>query len=228
MEQLLARNRRPGDYSPAPAYEPVYESHAARLSSTASTELESDGTPTAASVDYDPNDRSHLDSAPRHQVDKHDAREKIQSFREVANISARTALARHRWRVDRAEIAVHGMLTLTTAAMGAFFMYPPLWEGVVHWPRGAGCLIASAWSLKKCLAAMHRLRKFRVMENRVKNMTAVGKGRAHRPRTPVGDASQAEEQSGAAAAQVSEPNWLPDLTPHHPGAGESAPPSPAE
>lgn len=45
----------------------------------------------------DEQDRSHLKEEPRHRQDKTAVRDAVQSFREVAQMSARSALAKHSW-----------------------------------------------------------------------------------------------------------------------------------
>ena len=62
-------------------------------------------------------DRSHMTDEPRHKQNKSAVREEVQSFRAVARMSARTALAKHSWNNLRNEI--YFKVGLTAASAGA-------------------------------------------------------------------------------------------------------------
>ena len=61
-------------------------------------------------------DRSHLTEEPRHRQNKNAVREDMQSFRAVAQWSARSALAKHSWNNLRAEIYFKAGLAALSAA----------------------------------------------------------------------------------------------------------------
>jgi len=175
MERLLARTRQGSSQQ----HETVSEAYGGSNTRSAVNEspVFSDEPPAADTGDFEDlaeenesENQLHLAAAPTHHQDKHVARERLDAFREVANLSARSALAKHGWRVMRAEIAIHGVLTAASAAGAVVFCYPPFWHGVVHWPRAVACLIASGWTLRRCLLAIRLLRQCVATEARFSSM----------------------------------------------------------
>jgi hypothetical protein len=60
-------------------------------------------------------DRAHLMKGPRHRQDKSAVRDEVRSFRAVAQMSARSALAKHSWDTLRNEVYFTGCLTAVSA-----------------------------------------------------------------------------------------------------------------
>jgi pSer/pThr/pTyr-binding forkhead associated (FHA) protein len=91
-------------------------------------------------------DRSHLMAEPKHKQDKQAVRENLQSFRKVAHMSARSALARHSLQQLRnATIAKGILLGASTIAMTWFFSRPLFGSEFQMWKAGA-CGLASLLS----------------------------------------------------------------------------------
>ena len=91
-------------------------------------------------------DRSHLMAEPKHKQDKQAVRENLQSFRKVAHLSARSALARHSLQQLRnATIAKGILLGASTIAMTWFFASPLFGSEFQMWKAGA-CGLASLLS----------------------------------------------------------------------------------
>ncbi|MDB5347544.1 MAG: Forkhead-associated protein [Schlesneria sp.] len=91
-------------------------------------------------------DRSHLMAEPKHKQDKQAVRENLQSFRKVAHMSARSALARHSLQQLRnATIAKGILLGASTIAMTWFFARPLFGSEFQMWKAGA-CGLASLLS----------------------------------------------------------------------------------
>jgi pSer/pThr/pTyr-binding forkhead associated (FHA) protein len=91
-------------------------------------------------------DRSHLMAEPKHKQDKQAVRENLQSFRKVAHLSARSALARHSLQQLRnATIAKGILLGASTIAMTWFFARPFFGSEFQMWKAGA-CGLASLLS----------------------------------------------------------------------------------
>jgi type I site-specific restriction endonuclease len=88
-------------------------------------------------------DRSHLMEEPKHKQDKQAVRENLQSFRKVAHLSARSALARHSLQQLRnATIAKGVLLGVSTIAMVWFFTRPLFGAEFQMWKAGACGLAA--------------------------------------------------------------------------------------
>jgi hypothetical protein len=107
MERLLARNRNPGkgsppagDLKPTPSDSPVSRPVPV-LQATVVPSAES----STAGVEQEPVAR------PRRAVDREQLRAGHRVFREVANISARSAVARSLWKRSRTELSIRAMIT---------------------------------------------------------------------------------------------------------------------
>eukprot|EP00456_Euglypha_rotunda_P035313 TRINITY_DN271_c0_g1_i10.p1 TRINITY_DN271_c0_g1~~TRINITY_DN271_c0_g1_i10.p1 ORF type:complete len:1077 (+),score=227.45 TRINITY_DN271_c0_g1_i10:6766-9996(+) len=88
-------------------------------------------------------DRSHLMEGPKHKQDKQAVRENLKSFRKVAHLSARSALARHSLQQLRnATIAKGILLGVSSAAMLWFFTRPLFGAEFQMWKAG-GCGLAA-------------------------------------------------------------------------------------
>jgi len=103
---------------------------------SAASMAESDAPDRPAAVLHE-HDRSHLSAAPRHKQNKHAVREEVQSFREVAQMSARTALEKHSKNNLRNSIYFATGLTVASFAatiwfLGTYFfgMEKNIWKGI--------------------------------------------------------------------------------------------------
>jgi hypothetical protein len=79
--------------------------------------------------------------APRKPIDRTNDRMQVSSFREVANLSARTAVARHQWQRLRSVVTVKAILSAACLLTGAILSFGPLIGGQRMWLQGAACLI---------------------------------------------------------------------------------------
>ncbi len=129
MERLLARQRKPsGGNSESEVEKPIpVQTHLSRPEPAAPA-------PSAPRPDFvEP-------AEPRKRVDKSTTRAELQSMREVANLSARAALARHSWRTTRTELGIQtalaGLCTLGVMGYGS----APLWGRAIQWFPLLGCL----------------------------------------------------------------------------------------
>ncbi|MBX3448153.1 MAG: FHA domain-containing protein [Planctomycetaceae bacterium] len=78
---------------------------------------------------------------PRKPIDRTSDRLQVSSFREVANLSARTAVARHQWQRLRSVVTVKAILATACLLTGAILSFGPLIGGQRMWLQGAACLI---------------------------------------------------------------------------------------
>jgi hypothetical protein len=155
MERLLARTRRSGSEAP-PAPAPTKRVKAPVV---VPTPVEA---PSALPV-IEPLkavDRSYLDDAPKHQIDKFEARQHLEAFREVANISARKAVSKYTWQTMRTQLAVKGALTALTSVGAIVFLGGSAWHQVNQWAQGIGCLAISIWLMRDLWIALKKLREY--------------------------------------------------------------------
>jgi hypothetical protein len=92
-------------------------------------------------------DRSHLTAEPIHKQDREAVREHLQSFRQVAHLSARSALARHSLQQLRNATIAKGVLVGASAVAVTAFFTEPLWGTQLQLWKGIGCSIALALSV---------------------------------------------------------------------------------
>lgn len=78
---------------------------------------------------------------PRKPIDRTSDRLQVSSFREVANLSARTAVARHQWQRLRSIVTMKAILSAACLLTGATLSFGPLIGGQRMWLQGAACLI---------------------------------------------------------------------------------------
>lgn len=96
----------------------------------------------------------------RPRVDKDEVRASLQSFRQVANLSARSALAKHSSKTVRGELVVQGVLSGLATIAAAGYWCGPLW-GVPAQPlQGTGCLIAAGWMGWQISQSFYRLKNW--------------------------------------------------------------------
>jgi hypothetical protein len=122
MEQLLARTRK-GGVVPAEPWQPPKRDSKPSVSSTASHAAKAAAAePTPAPVVEEPaKPLVPLEElGPSHRQDRDAVRANLASMREVANLSARTAIAKHTWRKNRSMLAVK--LTLSIASFAFAFI----------------------------------------------------------------------------------------------------------
>lgn len=140
MARLLARSRTGSDEPSTPAAQPA----AAQGSSGNAVRRESEQRimdsmePKVAATD-----RSHLMEEPKHKQDRQAVRENLQSFRQVAHMSARSALARHSLEQLRNATIAKGVLLAVSAAAVSYFLAQPMWGGPVQLWKSAGCALAT-------------------------------------------------------------------------------------
>ena len=87
-------------------------------------------------------DRSHLMNEPIHKQDRQAVRDNLQSFRQVAHLSARSALARHSLQQLRNATIAKGVLLGASAIAVTGFFTEPLWGGQLQLWKGIGCSVA--------------------------------------------------------------------------------------
>ena len=136
MARLLARSRT-GSPESSP---PVASISQTNLRLPNQTDEPSNGTTVPAAPDHD---RSHLTAEPIHKQDKQAVRENLQSFRQVAHLSARSALARHSLRQLRNATIAKGTLLGASAIAATVFFTEQLWGGQLQLWKGIGCSLAS-------------------------------------------------------------------------------------
>ena len=164
MERLLARNRM-GSFSDESAASPSAPKPAVvAAASVANQPVETD----TASVSSDTEPAAVATTPtiplplpePRQRVDKDEVRAALQSFRKVANQSARSAIAKHSSKALRGEVSTQGVLAgLAGIAAGAYLL-PPLWGGTMQPLPGAGCLIAAGWMTWQMQRSLNRLKNW--------------------------------------------------------------------
>lgn len=164
MERLLARTKRTADAPagdgrgllPRTAEETWFRNAVDGAEERGDCETEAPPVNRPLLTTPDPSDVSYLDLAPTHSQDKNEVRANLQSFRQVANLSARTALRKHGWRTLRSEIVAHAIMASISAAGAAAYFGGPAWGGPVQWLPGSACLIAAAWTFRQwCLSLRH-------------------------------------------------------------------------
>ena len=88
-------------------------------------------------------DRSHLKAEPKHKQNKNAVREEVQSFRAVAQMSARSALAKHSWNNLRSSIYFTTGLTTVSAVAAAWFFGTYLYGSETQSWKGITCTLAT-------------------------------------------------------------------------------------
>lgn len=120
---------------------------------------------------FDPADRSHLTAEPKHKQDRQAARDDLQSFRQVAHQSARSALARHTTKnLLSAVVAKSLLLGVSTLATVAFLGAPLVGMPTQLW-KGVGCSLASLLSAIEVYRSWRLLRGWKAMGDPSKRNT---------------------------------------------------------
>lgn len=91
-------------------------------------------------------DRSHLMAAPKHKQDKQAVRDNLKSFRQVAHLSARSALARHSLQQLRNATIAKGILLGSASLATMWFFAHPLWGREIQMWKAGGCALAALLS----------------------------------------------------------------------------------
>ena len=154
MARLLARSRTGSDEmgrtSPPPARQAVVDAASAIPATTHDEGM---------SFSLPDSDRSHLMAEPKHKQDKQAVRENLQSFRQVAHLSARSALARHSLQQLRnATIAKGVLLGVTIASAGWFFIEPLRGLPLQTW-KGVACTLGAILSAMEFSRSWSQLNK---------------------------------------------------------------------
>ena len=159
MQRLLARNRMSD--SSTPTAPPIETITATTTVATRSPSLYSEDPATenlgATTNEVTESSVSLPVPEPRQRVDKDEVRAALQSFREVANLSARSAIAQHSTKTLRGEVTVQAVLAGLAGVAAAAYWMPPLWGGSLQLLPGAGCLIAAGWMGWQIRQSLHRL-----------------------------------------------------------------------
>ncbi len=157
MARLLSRARGGAVVSP----KEVKTLATSVASSTASSAAASGQLPDGEDVAFDPADRSHLKAEPKHKQDRQAVRDDLQSFRQLAHQSARSALARHTTKTLLGTLIAKSMLFSVSAAATVFYLGAPL----VGWPseiwNGLACSLATVLSGMEFYRSWSRLRESR-------------------------------------------------------------------
>jgi len=152
MARLLARSRNDAEALTTP------------VAAVASNSVVSDsGSDRPTSVQEQPaalpGDLSHLLSEPKHKQDKQAVRENLQSFRQVAHLSARSALARHSFRQLRNATIAKGVLFGVSLVAASVFLMEPLSGRPIEVWKVAGCCLAALLSGLEFHRSWRQLRK---------------------------------------------------------------------
>lgn len=143
MERLLARNRRQGDDEPessakgrAVREEPVMPraGSAAAVGATVPIQVVAEEMPAP---------ERRRERKPQAAPDKETAREHMQKFRQVANVSARTAVAKHTSKTMRMALIIKGLIAVCCAVAAGFFLHGWLIEATPYFPQAMASVIMS-------------------------------------------------------------------------------------
>ena len=157
MAQLLSRTRGT-EVSTSDV-----KSYTAPASSTSATSHQTDSTSHASSAglaNFDPADRSHLTAEPKHKQDRQAARDDLQSFRQVAHQSARSALARHTTKNLLSAVIAKTMLLGVSAVATTAFFGAPLVGFSAQIGKGVACSIATLLSAAQVYQSWRQLRRW--------------------------------------------------------------------
>ncbi|MDX1970541.1 MAG: FHA domain-containing protein [Planctomycetaceae bacterium] len=150
MERLLARTRKGGAESPVPLEtrrEPDTRSSLA-IEPSAVVEEVSEVAPRRETAE------------PRKPVDKEATRAELQSFRKVANMSARSALAKHTWATMKTEFTVQSTLAGLCTLGSVGYLSAPIWGKAVQWGPGMGCVVGAGFVGYRAWLTLRKLREW--------------------------------------------------------------------
>ncbi len=174
MERLLARNRMGSEPSAAAPVEPPPPRVVAPEPTMPQYETPVVGSESSDDALNDtsstlPENTTALDNRPR--VDKDEVRATLQSFRQVANLSARSALAQHSTKTLRGELVVQGILTGVAGLAAGTCWCGPLWGGSIQPLPGTICLIAAGWMGWQISRSVNRLKNWNPNDRLLSDMT---------------------------------------------------------
>ena len=106
-------------------------------------------------------DRSHLSEGPRHKQNKNAVREEVQSFRAVAQMSARSALAKYSWTTLRTDFIFTAGLTSVAGLTTAWFFGSLALGREIHYWKGITCAIAMIAAAQRLFRSYLQLQKWR-------------------------------------------------------------------
>lgn len=138
MERLLARTRRS---------QPETERHVTPVATPAPV-TNMNAVPPVLPTESEAGTASHV-SPPvieqRKRLDPEATRQELQSFREVANLSARAAVAKHQWQTIKTEFGIQlGICSFSTVA-AAYYLAAPVAGRTIAWGPALGCSVASVF-----------------------------------------------------------------------------------
>lgn len=151
MARLLARSRTGSDEMGRTTSPPVVVDAASAKSAMPHDE--------GTSFSLPDTDRSHLMAEPKHKQDKQAVRENLQSFRQVAHLSARSALARHSLQQLRNATIAKGVLLGVTIASAAWFFIEPMRGLPLQTWKGVACTLGAILSAMEFSRSWSQLNK---------------------------------------------------------------------
>lgn len=83
---------------------------------------------------------------PKHKQNKQEVRENLQSFRQVAHLSARSALAKYSHHQLRNATIAKGVLFGISAVSTGVFLMDPLWGNTFQLWKAGACFLATVLS----------------------------------------------------------------------------------
>lgn len=135
MERLLARTRRPAG---APPHEPAASpASAAKTAAVAQAPHQPVAAPPSEDRAEEQTEAEAIARRPRPAPDKDEMRAHLDSFRHVANLSARTAIARHTTRRLRETILVKSILAVVSLGLSAFLFAGGFWGSTAYVLNGS-------------------------------------------------------------------------------------------
>lgn len=163
MERMLSRNgMKPNE---SPSLGPASSAPANVIVPEPASALEEAATEESAPVEeFQPAALALPIPAPRRTQDKDEVRAKLDAFREVANQSARTALAQHSWKSLRGDVAVQGALCGTATLAAAGYFSAPLWGSPIQFLPAFGCVVAAGWVGWQLTSTLQRLKQWNPSE----------------------------------------------------------------
>lgn len=138
MARLLARSR-----GNAVDMEAKADSKSSTPSVPNSSLPQSDSVPV---TELQSTDRSHLMAEPKHKQNKQEVRENLQSFRQVAHLSARSALAKYSHQQLLNATIAKGVLFGISAISTGVFLVDPLWGNAFQLWKAGACFLATVLS----------------------------------------------------------------------------------
>lgn len=134
MERLLARTRRNDSDVTRPDTEPTPVAVVSEPEAAEEPEFHTDRVVTPPQP-----------IEPRKRLDSQATRMELQSFREVANLSARAALAKHSWETTKTEFGIQLGITSFSTVAAVYYWSAPLLGRAIAWGPALGCTLAAGF-----------------------------------------------------------------------------------